>query len=493
MFQMYKMRRRRTRGGFIQTIRNWTRKARMMLEYLYDRAEELWTRRKVRSRRIHYDDQPFWRRWWGNAVNNGDSNHIKAENEVDKLNREIAFLTKSLETNQDERGVMLLSQLTAELEKMKRRNKSPSPQSNSVKAPKSRSTFDRKEGVDGLEDQIRQLTEHLKTHPDDENAILALSVLTDKLDAHKRNSKPTPPKNTTVRVRPNHDRIESLKEELRRANVFITSDLQTEREKELRNTVMLETIPKLHEELYRLTGKSKYKQDGENLSFEDRLDACGIPATPITTWDTMHLWDGFVYRLIEQYAMGVSRPKLQRIKTDEYPNLISIYHTEGDGNCLVHSFLIMISSSYRSIVSDANKTVVAKRIREQYLSMYHATDWLQDGALAYLCKLFGVNAIVYRTRTHSKSTTLQVYKNDERERPFIFIHNQADVHYSGAGYDGNCITSWGKGNELLARLERCGVHFVEIDYADRTFWQDKLLKPQYIGNLASIPFPFQET
>jgi hypothetical protein len=474
-----------------------------MLEYLYDRAEELWTRRKVRSRRIHFDDvsQPFWRRWWGNAENN-EPRHIKPENEVDKLEREIAFLSKSLEKHADERGIHLLSELTDKLDKHKRKNKPPSPPRNTVKTrAESRSAYiDIEEGVDELKQEIHQWTEYIKTNPDDENAVIALSALTAKLEDIERRNKSSP-KNTTVKTHSarsssqgpkgnDHDRIQRLQKELAKCYTFISTPPKSERERERQNTCELEIIPKIEEELYRLTGDSQYKE-GEIISFEDKLASCGIPAIPITNWNGIDEWDGFVNDVIKQHAMRTGRPNLQRIKTDEYPNLIAIYGTLGDGHCLVHSFLIMISESYRRIVSDADKTRIALTIRARFLSMYDETEWLQDGALAYLCHLFGVNAIVYRTRTHSDPATLQVYKNDGRHRPFLFIHNQAPFHYSGAGYDGNCITSWAKGNELLARLNSCGVPLsTDIDYEDRDNWKDPLLKSHYRADPASIPVPW---
>jgi uncharacterized protein (DUF1778 family) len=124
---------------------------------------------------------------------------------------------------------------------------------------------------------------------------------------------------------------------------------------------------------------------------------------------------------------------------DPHPN-ITIVNTIGDGTCLVHSFLLSVSSSYRRM-SDEDRlkigqifrvtVLVSKTTNEQIKTrLENLSEFLTDIELNMLARIFKINIAIFIKRGSVKS--IEIYKNS-RINKFIIMYNNGTLHYSAVG------------------------------------------------------------
>jgi hypothetical protein len=121
---------------------------------------------------------------------------------------------------------------------------------------------------------------------------------------------------------------------------------------------------------------------------------------------------------------------------DPHPN-ITIVNTIGDGTCLVHSFLLSVSSSYRRM-SDSDRlkigqifrvTVLVSKTTKQEIKtrLENLDEFLTDIELTMLARTFKMNIVIFIKSGSVKS--IEIHKNPSIKQ-FIIMYNNGTLHYS---------------------------------------------------------------
>lgn len=193
------------------------------------------------------------------------------------------------------------------------------------------------------------------------------------------------------------------------------------------------------------TKKDEPEGEGDEEEEEESSKPSPVDFTRIELPRTLEDIDALVVRMFPE----VSERSKERIKQDTYggnPMLVddfeSVDTSANKNDCLIHSFLIVVSPSFRKLKQD-EKDTFADQFRRVLLPRFYAEQptssssevkllarpgFLDDRHQASLTKFFPVNIVNFYTSDGKISPDAPdaTYKD---KQPFVFIYNPDRAHY----------------------------------------------------------------